>query len=170
MPDYRITLKVVFEYTYEKEEADEELGDGIAQPCDDESCLCDGNEAPLTPAEVDTFMCETYCGQPRYHWYATMLMNMTIRDVTYDAGTLSFTVTSDMSAKKLKRFIVERDFYQCFFEGSPGNEGLVPTRHQYGYTPLCTLRLEHDYGQLGYIECRNSETVTVLRAVEDAGL
>lgn len=167
MPIHAITLKVVFKYTYEKEEVDEDLGEGVAEPCNLEHCKCDGTEEPLNAQEVDEFMCARYCGKSRYYWYATSLMGKTISDVSYDRGTLTFRVSSDLDAESLKDWILGRDFYDCFFEGCPGNEALVPTRHRYSYTTLSSfldgseMDVEYADKQLGYIECRNAETIWV---------
>ncbi len=158
MKTYKITLKVEFVHTYEKQEADEETGEGVAEPCGRPNCSCD-QEEPLSFAEVDKFMCEPYCGRPRYHWYATSIMNATISDVSYMSGTLTFRVESDKSVEEIEEWIAERDYYQCFMEGFPGNEGLVPTRHRYGYMPMCTLALDYTHEQLGYMACRHSAKV-----------
>lgn len=199
---YKITLKVSFVYTYTREYYGEEgddddggseggsegygtedyIADGTPVPCDDDACSCNGDEYPLEPAEVDTFMKATYLAKPRYHWYASSVMSAIdkystarpkdvpqIENVAYEDGgkiTMTYNYGVKMNKKPMKpsrmEYIFEEtDFVQLLYEGSPGNEAIIPTKHKYTYTPMSSFKTESDYTELGRISCRGDDGITI---------
>ncbi len=198
---YKVTLKVSFVYTYEREyygDADDGgseggasegygtedyIPDGTPEPCDDDACSCNGDEYPLEPAEVDAFMKEQmYADKPRYYYFASSVMAEIdrhstnrpkdvpqIEKVNYeDGGKITFIYNFGVKANKkpmkpsrMDYIFSEADFVQLLYEGSPGSEALVPTKHRYAYSPMNTLKSDWDYTQLGRISCRGDDGITI---------
>ena len=163
MPKYSLTFRVEYDHTYEPEEIydyDEGPADGTAEPCDDGSCSCNRFEAPLTVDEMDAFMRSDYCGRPRYYWYISMVLEYgSVSDATYEnGGVIRCTIECDLSAKKLARKFAE--YREVFYDAGPDSESVVPTRHKYYYTPLCTFIQESAYSELGRI-CIDVDSIHV---------
>jgi hypothetical protein len=165
------------------DDADSQDGyyEGQAVPCNDPDCTCDGEEAPLTAEEVDEFLRESYCGEkPRYYYYCTSVLealnfNKTgveyrVRDVEYaDGGKLRCVLDvinknnkKRPSASKLEHMISELDLYNSIYAGGPGNEAIIPTKHEYRYITMSSFTYEQTEQERGRIDFRGHYKVTPL--------
>lgn len=157
------------------EDAYSDSPDGQIVPCNDDSCSCSGDELPATLGEVDAFMRANYQGVPRYRKFALAVMTSMIEtgdaeiaDYTYaDGGKLSFTVnykcllSAKPTSEQIADDIIGSSFEDSLYEGAPGNEAIVPTKHKYGVVGGFTGDVFNTYHVRGYIDCREALQVTI---------
>jgi hypothetical protein len=202
---YKVTLKVSFVYTYVREYnndddgeynqdagsegggsegygAEDYIADGTPEKCDDDACSCSGDEYPLEPADVDTFMKASYCEKARYHWFAASVMSEIdrhstnrpkevpqIENVAYeDGGKITFIYNFGVKANKkpmkpsrMDYIFSEADFVQLLYEGLPGNEAIVPTKHKYAYSTMTNFETKFAVSELGRISCRGDDGIVI---------
>lgn len=154
--------------------------DGTPEKCDDDACSCSGDEYPLEPEEYDAFMKAPYCGKQRYHWFIMSVMSKfeqtkdsigvePVQDIIYaPGGKITFTFyykarigRKPPSTERLKQHLMDRCFENEFYEGCPGNEAIVPTKHKYAYTVGLSLDTKYDEVERGHIDCRREDAITV---------
>jgi hypothetical protein len=157
------------------EDDDADSPDGKIVPCNDDNCSCSGDELPATRSEVDAFMRANYQGLPRYKLFALAVMTSMIEtgdaeiaDYTYaDGGKLSFTLnykclpSAKPTAEQIADDIIGSSFEDTLYEGAPGNEAIVPTKHKYGVVGGFTGDVFDTYHVLGYIDCREASQVAI---------
>ncbi len=162
--------------------AEDYIADGTPEPCDDDACSCNGDEYPLESADVDAFMKASYCEKPRYHLFASSVMSEIdkystnrpkdtpqIENVAYeDGGKITFTYNFGVKANKkpmkpsrMDYIFSEADFVQLLYEGMPGNEAIVPTKHKYSYSTMTNFEIKFAVSELGRISCRGDNGITI---------
>ena len=162
--------------------AEDYIPDGTPKPCDDDACSCNGDEYPLEPADVDAFMKAPYSEKTRYHWFAASVMSEIdrrstnrpkevpqIENVAYeDGGKITFIYNFGVKANKkpmkpsrMNYIFSEADFVQLLYEGLPGNEAIVPTKHKYAYSTISDTTTNFAVSELGRISCRGDDGITI---------
>lgn len=154
--------------------------DGTPEKCNDDACSCSGDEYPPEPDEYDAFMKAPYCGKQRYDWFTISVMGKfeqtkesigvePVQDITYtDGGKITFTFyykarlgRKPPSAERLKQHLLDRCFENEFYEGCPGNEAIMPTKHKYSYTVGLSFDTKYTELERGRIDCRRDDAITV---------